>query len=75
MKDFRNLSINERRESRKGMTIFEANEKARNCQKSVLELLKNNSRATYISWKIAWGSYLINTPEQIAEYCIKQSQN
>lgn len=36
---------------------------------ATLDLLKDNQFAQAKAWKVAYGCYLINTPEEIAAHC------
>lgn len=36
----------------------------------VLDFLHDNMLAHHYAWRIASGNYLINTPQDIADYCI-----
>lgn len=39
------------------------------CLAATLELLKDDQFAQAKAWKISWGNFLINTPEEIAAHC------
>lgn len=68
MKEWASLPPEERRAARTGRSEFEARESMNSCLNSVLGLVKGNAAATNKAWKISWGNYLINTPEEIAEH-------
>ncbi len=43
--------------------------------KETLEFLSGNMRAYNHAWTIAQGNYYINTPAEIAEYCIQWAKS
>lgn len=74
MRDWRNLSDQERWEARSGLTRDEQEKIMTECRNAVLAQLKNQAKATRRAWKLAWGSYLINSPEEIVKYCLEEVQ-
>ena len=69
MKEWLNLTKDERAEARAGRGRYENKQRMDDCLAAVLAILKGNAGATAKAWKVAWGNYLINTPEEIATYC------
>ena len=62
------------REDAKAKRSFHANKELMDaCLRRTLALLEDNPWATARAWKLAWGCYLVNTPEEIAAYCIEQA--
>lgn len=74
MKKWENLTKEEKQNARAGRSEYETNQIKNNCLKTTLGLLKNDSAAQRRAWKIAWGNYLINTPDEIAAH-LKQAAN
>lgn len=76
---FENLSKQERLSACKAVnaTSEEKQKIMYNGVKKTLEIISNrcNTRKAWnIAWKISVGNYLINSPEEIANYCIKISE-
>lgn len=70
MIDWRTLSQEEREKARDQVPGRAARkEKMDACIKETLRLLEGNLPATAKAWKLAWGTYLVNTPEEIAAHC------
>lgn len=76
MREWRNLTLEQREAERdKVPGHFNRREKMNACLTATLELLKGNQFAQAKAWKLAWGNFLINTPEEIAAYCIEAAKN
>lgn len=73
MKDWRAMSTSERETARAGRGFFANKEKMDACLRRTLAILEDKPLATEMAWGLAWGCYLINTPEEIAAYCIEQA--
>lgn len=71
MRDWKSLSEQEQRQVRSGLTRDEQEKIMTECRNAVLAQLKNQARATHRAWKLSWGSYLINSPEEIVKYCLE----
>ena len=70
MRDWTTLTPTERQEERdKIPNPVKRRIRMENCAAAVLELLQNDPAARAKVGKVSWGSYLINTPEEIAEHC------
>ncbi len=76
MKDWRKMPREERKAVKAELGGYFANkEKMEACLRTTTALLEGNPRATMLAWKIAWGCYLVNTPKEIAAYCIEQAED
>jgi len=73
MKDWREMTPEERKEARAGRNLHTCKEMMDACLRATLALLTGDPFATARAWKIAWGCYLVNTPEEIATYCKAQA--
>lgn len=69
MRDWRKMTPEERKEARGGRSYHICKEKMDACLWDTLALLTGDSFAIARAWKIAWGCYLVNTPEEIAAHC------
>jgi len=69
MKEWRTMTLEEREAARAGRTFFASKKMMDDCLRRTLALLEGNPPAIARAWKIAWGNYLVNTPEEIAVYC------
>lgn len=70
MREWRSLSPEERRNARDRVPgIFNREDVMLECLFTTLEMLEGSPPAQVIARKVTWGNYLINTPEEIAEYC------
>lgn len=70
MRDWRGLTQAERIEAEaKFSSSSQRNEWMEANFAATMELLKANPEAQAAARKVSWGSYLINTPEDIATYC------
>lgn len=69
MKDWRRMTTEERKAARAGRSYFTCKELMDACLRDTLALLTGDPFATARAWKIAYGCYLVNTPEEIAAYC------
>ena len=75
MRDWKDMSLEEKKAVKGGTGSYFANkEKMEACIRKTTALLEGNPRAIALAWKIAWGCYLVNTPEEIAAYCIEQAK-
>lgn len=74
MRDWRKMTPEERKEARFGRDFYTCKELMDARLRDTLALLNGNAFATARAWKIAWGCYLVNTPEEIAAYCIEQAE-
>lgn len=63
------MTLEERKAARDGWGYFERRVKMDGTLENVLGLLAGNERATEAAWKLPWGNYLVNTAEEIADYC------
>ena len=63
MKDWRRMTPEEREAARVGREYHTCKELM------VASLLTGDQFAAARAWKIAYGCYLVNTPEEIAAYC------
>ena len=73
MEDWKSLTTEEKHAARAGRGEHELSTVQNNCLKSVLGLLYGHADATNRAWKIAWGNYLINPPEDIAAYLLNST--
>ena len=73
MKDWRTMPLEERKKALSEGSQFSRKEKADACLRRTLAILEDKPFAVARAWKIAWGCYLVNTPEEIAAYCIEQA--
>lgn len=70
MRDWRTLTPEERKAERdKVPGSFERRTRMDACLAATLELLKGDQFAQAEAWKVTYGNYLINTPEEIAAHC------
>lgn len=70
MRDWRDLTPEERKAERdKVPGSFERKTRMDNCLKTTLGLLGDDEAARARAWKVPYGCYLINTPEEIAAHC------
>ena len=70
MRDWRSLTQEERRAERDKVPGEYARKQRMNANlAATLDLLKDDQFAQAKAWKVAWGCYLINTPEEIAAHC------
>ena len=69
MRDWRKMTPEERKEARAGRDFHTCKELMDARLRDTLALLDGNAFAVARAWKIAWGCYLVNTPEEIAAYC------
>lgn len=70
MREWSELPLEERKAERdKVPGTINRREKMDACLAATLELLKDDQFAQAKVWKIAWGNFLINTPEEIAAHC------
>lgn len=67
------MTPEEKKVVRAGKNQFEIKKIMDDCRSNVRRLLAGNERATVLSGKILWGNYLVNTAEEIANYCIKEA--
>lgn len=74
MRDWRKMTPEERKASRAGRDFYTCKELMDAHLRDTLTLLAGNAFAAARAWKIAWGCYLVNTPEEIAAYCIEQAE-
>lgn len=74
MKDWRGMTAEERKEARAGRAFHTCKELMDSRMRDTMALLANNPFAVARAYKIAWGCYLVNTPEEIAAYCIEQAK-
>ena len=72
MRDWREMTPEERKASRAGRDFHACKELMDARLRDTLALLAGNAFAIARAWKIAWGCYLVNTQEEIAAYCIEQ---
>lgn len=70
MRDWRSLTPEERRAERDKVPGEFARKQHMDANlAATLDLLKDDQFAQAKAWKVAWGCYLINTPEEIAAHC------
>lgn len=70
MKDWRAMPLEDRQKAMaEGGGQFSRKEKMDACLRQTMNLLDGNSKALALAWKLAWGCYLVNTPEEIVAYC------
>lgn len=70
MRDWRSLTQNERQVERDKIPgEYDRKQRMDANLAATLELLKDDQFAQAKAWKVSYGSYLINTPEEIAAYC------
>lgn len=70
MRDWRDLTPEERKVERdKVPGSFERKARMDACLKTTLGLLGDDEAAQAKAWKVPYGCYLINTPEEIAAHC------
>ena len=70
MRDWRNLTQEERKAERDKIPGEYARKQIMNANMAAtLDLLKDDQFAQAKAWKVSFGSYLINTPEEIAAHC------
>lgn len=69
MKQWSMMSLEERKAARAQRGRYSTQEKMDTCLRETLGLLSGDAAATEQAWKIAWGNYLVNTPDEIADYC------
>lgn len=71
MREWSELSLEERQAERAkaGGTRYDQRVKMDTCFQMVIGLLGDDSFAQAKAWKLTWGNYLINTPEEIAAHC------
>jgi hypothetical protein len=74
MRDWRKMTPEERKEARAGRDFHTCKELMDARLRDTLALLADNAFAAARAWKIAWGCYLVNTPEEIAAYCVEQAE-
>ena len=74
MKDWRKMTPEERKEARAGRDFYDCKKLIDSRMRDTMALLANNPFAAARAWKIAWGCYLVNTPEEIAAYCIERAK-
>lgn len=73
MKDWRAMSLEERKEALADGSQSSRKERMDACLRRTLAILEDKPFAVARAWKIAWGCYLVNTPGEIAAYCIEQA--
>ena len=66
MRDWREMTPEERKASRAGRDFYTCKELMDARLRDTLALLADNA--------FAWGCYLVNTPEEIAAYCIEKAE-
>ena len=70
MRDWRNLTQEERKAERDKIPRESDRKQLMNANMAAtLDLLKDDQFAQAKAWKVSFGSYLINTPEEIAAHC------
>lgn len=69
MREWKTLTPTEKETARAGRGHFACKEKMDTCLRDTLALLTGNAAATEMAWSITWGDYLVNSPEEIADYC------
>ena len=74
MRDWRKMTPEERKEARAGRDFHTCKELMDARLRDTLASLDGNAFAVARAWKIAWGCYLVNTPEEIAAYCVEQAE-
>lgn len=74
MRDWREMTPEERKASRAGRDFYDCKELMDARLRDTMALLTGKPFAIARAWKIAWGCYLVNTPEEIAAYCIEQAE-
>ncbi len=74
MKEWSTMTLEERKDARDCMSWSERKAKTDDTLEKVLGLLAGDERATEEAWKLPWGNYLVNTPEEIAAYCKSEAQ-
>ena len=74
MRDWRTLTQEERKAERDKVPGEYARKQRMNANlAATLDLLKDDQFAQAKAWKVAWGCYLINTPEEIAAHCLAEA--
>lgn len=74
MRDWREMTPEERKEARAGRNFYDCKEIMDARMRDTMALLDGKPFAIARAWRIAWGCYLVNTPEEIATYCIEQAE-
>lgn len=74
MRDWRKMTAEERKEARAGRDFHICKELMDAKMRDTMAILVGKPFAIARAWKIAWGCYLVNTPEEIAAYCIEQAE-
>lgn len=73
MRNWTTLTPEEKETARSGRNQFEIKRMMDDCLSNVLSLLAGDERAIELAWALPWGNYLVNTAEEIANYCIKEA--
>ena len=68
MREWTTLNEEERAAARGDRSHSENRQRMDDCLAAVLAMVKGDDRATRRAWKMIWGNYLINTPEEIVAY-------
>lgn len=69
MKNWTTLAPEEKKIARSGRNQFDIKRMMDDCLSNVLSLLAGNERAIELAWALPWGNYLVNTANEIADYC------
>lgn len=69
MRNWTTMTPEEKRTAKSGRDQFALRKVMDNCLSNVLNLLAGNECATKLAWALPWGNYLVNTAEEIANYC------
>ncbi len=69
MKFWKNLSFEEQMEIMKNLGREQVDETAKKCFFETARLLEDDELAVRMVWKPFVNDFLINTPEEVAEYC------
>lgn len=70
MRDWRSLTPEERKVERdKVPGEYDRKQRMNANLTATLDMLKDDQLAQAKAWKVSYGSYLINTPEEIAAHC------
>lgn len=69
MRDWRKMTKEEKVEARAGRDFHTCKALMDARLRDTMALLTGDPFSTARAWKIAWGCYLVNTPEEIAAHC------